>query len=163
MFRGTERITVDNKQYTVDIRQEGEAKVNPGLSHYVGTCLDIPGAISQGKTSEELISNMVDCILLLERKAGNEPKGFWIRRTIPGRQKFPEKSWQSIVQLLESNGYRLRAETQKHKHLTIRAANTGGDGAYLGYTSSVAVPVQDPLADAVIEFIKQRLRNNKKR
>ncbi len=60
-----------NRKFTILIKKEHEGG-------YSGQCLELPGAISQGETIEELKTNMVDAIHLvleyIESKAKAEKR-----------------------------------------------------------------------------------------
>lgn len=58
-FCKQESKNTQNMEYTVIIEQ------NPESGIYVGQCLQIPAAISQGNTLEELMENMKDAIDLV--------------------------------------------------------------------------------------------------
>ncbi len=66
-----ESIHKGNRKFTIVIQKEGEGG-------YSGQCLEMPGAISQGETMEELKKNMKESIQLaleyLEDKAKKENK-----------------------------------------------------------------------------------------
>jgi predicted RNase H-like HicB family nuclease len=49
---------VGNRRFTVWIQKDNEGG-------YVGRCLELPGAISEGETLEELKSNMTEAIQLI--------------------------------------------------------------------------------------------------
>ena len=51
-------ITIDNTKYTVSVE-------NDKGGWYCGQCADIPGALSQGKTLNELMDNMKDAIEIM--------------------------------------------------------------------------------------------------
>ena len=54
-----EKRDTNNMEYTIIIEQ------NPETNMYVGQCLQVPAAISQGNTFEELMENMKDAIDLV--------------------------------------------------------------------------------------------------
>lgn len=75
---------------------------------------------------DELLSNrMVDAIQLMENEIGKEPDSFWIERTIDEKDDFPPNSWQKCVQILESAGFRLARETNKHKKFRSQTMASG--------------------------------------
>ena len=51
-------ITIDNVEYTVSV-EKGKG------GWYCGQCVEIPGALSQGKTLNELMDNMKDAIEMM--------------------------------------------------------------------------------------------------
>jgi predicted RNase H-like HicB family nuclease len=63
--------SISNSKYTVIVKKEPEG----GFS---GQCLELPGAISEGETIDELRQNITDAIQLvlqsIESRASNEEK-----------------------------------------------------------------------------------------
>ena len=60
MVSNQDKNTLVKRQFT--IRYQAEEEEEGGFS---GQCLELPGAISQGETIEELIENMKDAISLI--------------------------------------------------------------------------------------------------
>jgi predicted RNase H-like HicB family nuclease len=50
-------------------------KVDEEVGGYSGQCLEIPGAISEGETLEELRTNMIDAITLVIKSMDREAQG----------------------------------------------------------------------------------------
>ena len=132
-----ETLTINNRQFRVVILpQEPNTSSNGIETFIVGRWEEKLGAISQAATIDELLSNMADAIQLMEDEIGKEPSGFWIRRTVDkDKNTYSPNSWQKCVQLMESSGYRLSRETEKHKKFRspttargIRGMNLGGLG-----------------------------------
>jgi predicted RNase H-like HicB family nuclease len=69
-----------SRKYTLVYRKEEEGG-------YSGHCLELPGAISQGETLDELKENMVDAILLILddiKREAEEKKEQLLEVTVPG-------------------------------------------------------------------------------
>jgi len=135
-----ENINIKGKKYEINIvdvaqqqqqqqqlqqnQNDGKDRSRSNNDSYVGQWQEKPGTISQGETIEELLSNMVDAIQLMQEEIGRQPSGFWIKKTIDKEKEYPPNSWQECVKLLESSGYRLVLETNKHKK--FRSPTIGG-------------------------------------
>lgn len=69
---------IDGRKFTIRVQEVPEGG-------YTGQCIELPGAISEGETIEELKANMTEAIQLvldtLEEQARNDKK---IIITIPG-------------------------------------------------------------------------------
>ncbi|MER5175657.1 MAG: type II toxin-antitoxin system HicB family antitoxin [Candidatus Nitrosocosmicus sp.] len=61
MVSNQDKNTLVKRQFT--IRYQAEEEENGG--GFSGQCLELPGAISQGETIEDLIENMKDAISLI--------------------------------------------------------------------------------------------------
>ena len=62
----SQSVTVDGKEYTVAIKKDYDS------GWYCGQCVDLPGALSQGRTIGKLLENMEEAIaLVLEYEAEN--------------------------------------------------------------------------------------------
>ena len=139
----------------------------------VGQWEEKPGSISQGENIDDLLINMADAIQLMENQIGREPKGFWIKKSIKEDADVPRHSWQECVKILESAGYRLVSETDKHKKFRspfrgsgvavpkVIGTNLGGGigefqvvGSDLATLSFVIVPVQERLDERIVRFYK---------
>lgn len=154
------------------------AQQQASIPFVVGQLADKPGVISQGATTGELLSNMADAIQLIENQIGRGPKGFWIKKTIKDVEGAnPEDSWQGCVKMLESAGYRLVLETDRHKKFrspttgrgvstpNFTGGNIGGGGLQgaaagptLSLVSFIIVPVQKQLDRRIVEFYKNLVR-----
>jgi predicted RNA binding protein YcfA (HicA-like mRNA interferase family)/predicted RNase H-like HicB family nuclease len=117
---------------------------------YSGRCLELPGAISEGETTEELTANMIEAISIIQESIAEEAESkhkqiievtFWL--------SLRNHDWREVIKVLAHYGF--APERQRGSHILLKHP----DGR------RATVPRHDPIKEGTLRSILDELKVSK--